>query len=136
MEDRPETPAERLQRRRGRRWKRRGRIIAPFVGVPLLLATLLLSVDIVEYNPQESRDRLVDRPITLPAQRSNARSQPADIRPVALPSRLEPSPVRGPEAAPDADFLPSKDNSIDSEVAPVVMPLPKPPAPPHGTSRY
>jgi len=65
MQDLPETPDERLLRRRTRRWKRRVRIIAPFLGVPLLLATLSLSVDLIEYRPQQARDRLTDRPIRL-----------------------------------------------------------------------
>ncbi len=43
---------ERLQNRRRRRWNRRARILAPFLALPLLLATLLISVDIVEYRPE------------------------------------------------------------------------------------
>lgn len=56
---------DRLQRRRVRRMKRRARILAPFLGVPLLLATLALSVDLVEYQPTEEPDRLSDRPIQM-----------------------------------------------------------------------
>ncbi len=69
MLDLPETPEERFPRRRMRRWKRRGRIMGPFLGVPILLATLSLSVDLIEYTAQPAPDRLVDRPIqTLPRQ--------------------------------------------------------------------
>ena len=52
-----ETPDERRQRRRVRRWKRRARILGPFLGVPLLLLTLTLSVDLIEYQPRAERDR-------------------------------------------------------------------------------
>lgn len=69
MLDLPETPEEHFQRRRMRRWKRRGRIMGPFLGVPILLATLSLSVDLIEYTAQPAPDQLVDRPIqTLPRQ--------------------------------------------------------------------
>jgi hypothetical protein len=136
MEDRPETPTERLQRRTVRRWKRRARIVGPFFGVPLLLATLLLSVDFIEYQPQEERSRLVDRPITLPAQESNTRSQRARLEPTTNPTRLHPSQVSLPDAVSPDDFLASKDNAIAFEVAPAAVPLPKPPPPPYGTSGY
>ena len=46
---------ERRRTRRTRRWKRRARILAPIASLPLLLATLMLSVDIVEYRPEEPR---------------------------------------------------------------------------------
>ena len=65
MLDLPETPDERFQRRRMRRWKRRGRIMGPFLSVPILLAALSLSVDWIEYTPQPAPDRLVDRPIQM-----------------------------------------------------------------------
>ena len=54
---------ERIKNRRARRWKRRGRIAAPFLALPLLLATLLLSVDFIEYKPMEPPKKLVDRPL-------------------------------------------------------------------------
>ena len=65
MQDLPETPDERAQRRRVRRWKRRARILAPFLGLPILLAALALSVDMIEYVPQPPPDKLADRPIHL-----------------------------------------------------------------------
>lgn len=61
--DTPDSPDERMQKRRARRWKRRGRIVGPFVGVLLLLATLTLSVDLIEYQPQPPAERLSDRPL-------------------------------------------------------------------------
>ena len=61
--DRPESSEERMQRRRARRWKRRARMAGPFLGIPLLLGTLSLSVDLIEYDPQPEGERLADRPI-------------------------------------------------------------------------
>lgn len=54
---------ERIKNRRLRRWKRRGRILAPFAALPILLATLILSVDFIEYRPEEPRTKLADRPL-------------------------------------------------------------------------
>ncbi|MAG33366.1 MAG: hypothetical protein CL908_21020 [Deltaproteobacteria bacterium] len=61
--ERPESPDERQARRRTRRWKRRAHIVGPLLGIPLLLGTLLLSVDLIEYQPTKKPDRLIDRPI-------------------------------------------------------------------------
>ncbi len=61
--DRPESPDERMQRRRARRWKRRARMVGPLLGIPLLLLTLGLSVDLIEYRPQEKGEKLSDRPL-------------------------------------------------------------------------
>ena len=63
MNDVPESPEERLSRRRSRRWKRRARIAGPFLGIPILLVTLTLSVDLIEYDPQPERPN--DRPIPV-----------------------------------------------------------------------
>lgn len=62
-QDVTESLEERMQRRRARRWKRRARIVGPFLGVLLLVGMLALSVDIIEYQPQTPRDRLSDRPL-------------------------------------------------------------------------
>jgi hypothetical protein len=51
---------ERMINRRVRRWKRRGRLIAPFAALPLLLCTLVLSVDLIEYSPKEPREKAVE----------------------------------------------------------------------------
>jgi hypothetical protein len=59
------SPEERLARRRIRRWKRRGRIAAPFVGISILFVTLTLSVDFIEYEPTTESERLSDRPMYL-----------------------------------------------------------------------
>ncbi len=58
------SPEERLERRRVRRWKRRARIVGPFVGIPILLAALSLSVDLVEYQPSpDESEPGIDRPM-------------------------------------------------------------------------
>lgn len=84
-----ESPEERLQRRRVRRWKRRGRIVAPFLGIPLLMGTLALSVDLIEYTPQNSRERLSDRP--LPSSQAIERRQNAQAAVRQGAMRLSPS---------------------------------------------
>ena len=96
MPNLPDTPDERLRRRRVRRWKRRARILGPFLGVPLLLLILSLSVDLVEYQPQEKPDRLTDRPIRMNQQQST--------EPTMRPSLLAPTGA-------DSAILTSQDNA-------------------------
>lgn len=56
MSDRKITNLDkRISDRVRRRWKRRARILAPLASIPLLLATLVLSVDLIEYAPLNSR---------------------------------------------------------------------------------
>ena len=69
-QDVPESPEERMERRRTRRWKRRARIAGPFLGVTMMLGALTLSVDLIEYQPQEPQQRLTDRPIRDSSNRS------------------------------------------------------------------
>lgn len=76
--DRHESPEERMQRRRARRWQRRARMVGPFLGLCALLGTLALSVDLIEYQPQVQKNRLSDRP--LPA--AVADPQPDRPRPL------------------------------------------------------
>lgn len=94
MQDRPETPEERLQRRRIRRWKRRARIVAPLLGVPILLAALALSVDLIEYRPQPKRERLSDRPIRIDPK--PARPSVPDVPVVSIPGTRVPHVVGTP----------------------------------------
>jgi hypothetical protein len=91
MQEAPDTPDERLQRRRVRRWKRRARILGPFLGVPVLLLALSLSVDLIEYQPQDEPDRLSDRPIRM--------TQPAAARPIMRPSLSSPTQAGSPTPA-------------------------------------
>ena len=48
----PRPRVHRLRDRRIRRWKRRFRLVSPLLGIPALLATLSLSVGLIEYAPQ------------------------------------------------------------------------------------
>jgi hypothetical protein len=79
----------RSQRRLVRRWKRRLRIAAPFLSVPLLLGMLVLSVDLIEYRPEEPPKRLSERPIP-PAPETADRS---DRRSVSAASIAQPEPI-------------------------------------------
>jgi len=65
-QDVPESPEERMLRRRARRWKRRARIVGPFLGVTVLVATLALSVDLIEYQPQPEQNQSSNRPLPDP----------------------------------------------------------------------
>ncbi len=91
MQDLPDTPEERRQRRRLRRWKRRARILAPFLGLPLLLGALSLSVDLIEYRPMKKPDLLADRAIEItPDQASQAITRP-DLSATTSPNLPPPS---------------------------------------------
>jgi hypothetical protein len=107
MRDRPETPDERQQRRRVRRWKRRARIVAPFLGVPILLAALALSVDFIEYRPQPKRERLSDQPIRIEPDRVRPSVSHMPVAPVApmQDPHTATSDVVGVEGADDFDVM-------------------------------
>ena len=46
-----ETQTDRSTRRRLRRWRRRAQVVAPLLAVPAMLGLLILSVDLIEYQP-------------------------------------------------------------------------------------
>jgi hypothetical protein len=48
------TKTDRAVRRRIRRWKSRARVAAPLLAVPAMLGLLILSVDLIEYRPDEA----------------------------------------------------------------------------------
>jgi hypothetical protein len=48
------TKTDRAVRRRIRRWKSRARLAAPFLALPSMLGLLILSVDLIEYQPGEA----------------------------------------------------------------------------------
>jgi len=52
---------ERIKNRRLRRWKRRLRIVAPFAALPVLLCTLVFSIDIIEYSPKPPSQKIVEK---------------------------------------------------------------------------
>jgi hypothetical protein len=62
-----------------RRWKRRARILGPFLGIPILLAALSLSVDWIEYTPQTPPDRLADRPIRMLSRHTTLAAAESDL---------------------------------------------------------
>ena len=128
MQDAPDTPDERFQRRRIRRWKRRGRILGPFLGVPLLLLTLWLSVDLVEYQPQEEPERLADRPIRM----TRPRTTQSSMRPGL--SATTQANSRIPVAPEDAEG--TNGDSIDLDVILPSAPELRPPTPPYVVKRH
>ena len=132
MQDTPDTPDERLQRRRVRRWKRRARILGPFLAVPLLLVTLSLSVDLVEYQPHEESDRLSNRPIRMTPQPA---PKPA-IRPSLSPTipTTDAPTEDAPEEMGDAEGIHGDGTDLDV-MLPASSLLRPPPTPPHALGR-
>jgi hypothetical protein len=108
MQNTPDTAEERLQRRRVRRWKRRARILGPFLGVTLLLLTLSVSVDLIEYQPQEEPDRLTDRPIRLQRQ--------AITRPITQTSLSATTRTASPTPSPTVETGKVNRDSIDLDI--------------------
>ncbi len=68
---------ELIGRRRVRRWSRRARIAAPFLVVPAILGLLILSVDLIEYQPQTS-PRAASQP-TAPVATRHAAARPEAV---------------------------------------------------------
>lgn len=62
------------RRRLGRRWKRRLRLVAPFMSLPLLIAVLILSVDLIEYRPEEKPSSPDER--SIPPTVESAKADP------------------------------------------------------------
>ena len=118
MQNKPDTPDERLQRRRVRRWKRRARILGPFLGVPLLLLTLSLSLDLIEYQAHEKPDRLVDRPIRMPQ-----RTQQPVIRPSMSPALSTALATDSPNSVETDEAAITDNDSVDIDLT-----LPSPPS--------
>jgi hypothetical protein len=119
----------RAQRRRMRRLKRSARMIAPFLGIPLLLGTLALSVDLIEYQPvTSSRERLSDIPVRRMAKPIPTRV--ATDGPVRVSNR-------GPESASPTAPGDVRDPSADSNEFDVTLPTTplRPPTPPYALQR-
>ncbi len=121
---------ERIAKRRERRWKRRGRIAAPFLALPILLGTLLLSVDLIEYRPVEPE----------PDERPRAKTKAeATTRPEAPAPRLAPAVLSTPVLTPAPGGTPSAGMG-EPGVDPLDVGLPgtqalRPPRPPYATRR-
>lgn len=56
---------DRLARRRVRRWSRRAKIAGPLLALPAILALLILSVDLIEYQPQKQSRQASERPAPI-----------------------------------------------------------------------
>ena len=109
--DRSESPDERTQRRRARRWMRRARMAAPFLGVSAVLATLALSIDLIEYQPEPPTDRLTDRPIP-----GSVRDRGTRL-PDPTPSALSATSVLGSEPTGGRDLLGPNARGLDVDLA-------------------
>lgn len=75
---------DRIGRRNIRRWTRRARLAAPFLAVPAILGLLVLSVDLIEYQPQKSPRPATDRqaPVAnrpVPIRSDAIRVEPQDL---------------------------------------------------------
>ncbi len=127
MQDAPDTPDERLQRRRIRRWKRRARILGPFLGVPILLLTLSLSVDLIEYRPHPESNRLADQPLQMPLQQNT--------QPSVRPSLLATSDAGALIPTPADDTLAIGGDSIDLDVTLPSASWQRSPTPPYVVNR-
>ena len=109
----------RSHRRLVRRWKRRLWIAAPFLSLPLLLGMLVLSVDLIEYRPEEPPRRQGDRPIPAESEpektvdRSNRRSvSTASVVQRELVPLERPAPISASALELDLDLrLPELDLS-------------------------
>jgi len=128
MQETPDTPDERLQRRRVRRWKRRGRILGPFLGVPLLLLTLSLSVDLIEYQPHEEHDRLTDRPIRM--------TRKPVARPIPRPAASTPTSINLPIPIEGDESGEAMSDSLDLELNSPSSGSMRPPTPPDALKRH
>jgi len=112
---------ERIINRQWRRWKRRGRIIAPFAALPLLLCTLILSIDIIEYSPKEPREKTVET--TTRRQVKRIQPSPAARAAISTPatapgSVLDGDPMKIPSLEiGDDDANPTTDDRRRSELA-------------------
>jgi hypothetical protein len=109
--DRSESPEERAQRRRARRWMRRARMAAPFLGVSAVLATLALSIDLIEYQPEPPTERRTNRPIPGPVHDRGTRL------PAPTPSTLSAASVLGSEPASGRDLLGNNGSGLDVDLA-------------------
>ena len=128
MQETPDTSDERSQRRRVRRWKRRARILGPFLGVPLLLLTLSLSVDLIEYQPHEERDRLTDRPIRM--------TRKAVARPIPRPAAPTPTSIDSPIPIGGDESGEATNDSLDLELNAPSSGSMRPPTPPQALKRH
>lgn len=121
MLDSTESQADRLARRRARRWQRRARIAGPFLVVPAMLGLLVLSVDLIEYQPAEPAGLAKSRPRAASAARPGPEREammqaPEAALAVSVVDAPMPGAMERSEAAPERSGLPAwVDDSTDVE---------------------
>ncbi len=77
---------DRLARRRVRRWSRRAKIAGPLLAVPAILALLILSVDLIEYQPQKQSRRASERPAPIATRHSATHPDAIVVEPQSVSS--------------------------------------------------
>lgn len=97
---------KRTMQRRLRRWKRRIRHVSPILCLPLLLGTLMLSVDLIEYRADPIRVQGSDLPVAPPAKTLSLELE-VGVEPVPVSSHSVVEPeiagAQGPETvSPEA----------------------------------
>lgn len=115
------TREDRSRKRFIRRWKRRLRIAAPFLSLPLLLGVLILSVDLIEYEPEQADPRASGTPV--PARATAGAREDARSLSVSRFSVLEPELAR--IEAPEPATLSADDLALDLPLR--ERPTPRPP---------
>lgn len=78
--------ADSIGRRNLRRWQRRARIAGPFLAVPAMLGLLVLSVGLIEYQPQKSHRTASERPAPAALRRAPADGEAILVEPQDLSS--------------------------------------------------
>lgn len=88
---------DRLARRRLRRWSRRAKLAGPLLAVPAILALLILSVDLIEYQPQKQSRRASERPAPVATRHSATHPDAIVVEPQSLSSlSVVDSPLSSP----------------------------------------
>jgi hypothetical protein len=92
-----ETKIDRDTRRRLRRWRRRAQVAAPLLAVPAVLGLLILSVDLIEYQPSAPA-RSASRPAATQARFEEAGEQALVVEPQSVSAlSVVDSPAIGPD---------------------------------------
>lgn len=100
------------------------RMAGPFLGIPLLLGTLALSVDLIEYDPEPAPERLSDRPMPKEVvEKSSARRAASSARSVSGASVVEPG---ANTLSPSPDLELQLDADADREATRDFAPPPRP----------
>ena len=99
----------------------------PFLGIPLLLGTLTLSVDLIYYDPQPGQNRLSDRPIPVAVTDSEStRQTPSHLKAAVSKTSVVSATSTGPEVDDLLDVTLAGDAALPNSRAFA------PPRPPYG----